>query len=138
VLPFYVPPDTSAATRAAQLDQARREIQGREREPAESVYRDIRVLKGVPAGRLLAIMDIGYSRSLGVSCTHCHVLGHWEREDSTRKQVARQMSAMAKAINTELLKKVDSLRSEHPAINCTTCHRGSIKPALDLVPEGHP
>ena len=135
MLPFYVPPDTAAATRASQLARARQEIKGRESQPSESVYRDIRILKGVPAGRLLAIMDIGYSRSLGVNCSHCHVADHWEREDSTRKQVARQMSAMAKVINTELLKKVDSLRSEHPVINCTTCHRGNIKPALDLVPE---
>jgi hypothetical protein len=133
--PFYVPPDTAAATRAAQLARAREEIRGREGLPAESVYQDIRVLKALTAGRLLAVMDIGYSRSLGVSCTHCHVEDHWEREDSTRKQVARQMSAMVKVINTELLKKVDSLRSEHPVVNCTTCHRGNKKPALDLRPE---
>src|SRR4051812_14945742 len=56
-------------------------IQGRTKEPAETVFKNIKSLKGVPAGRVVAIMNLGYSQSLGVSCTHCHVAGEWEKED---------------------------------------------------------
>jgi hypothetical protein len=36
------------------------------------------------------------------------------------------------AINTEQLKKIKNLKSENPGVNCTTCHRGQVKPALNL------
>lgn len=126
-------PDTAAAGRKREVGEVARAIRGRGRLPAESVYKDIRVLKGVSAGTLLAIMDVGYGRSLGVGCSHCHVAGEWDREDSTRKQVAREMSLMVRRINTELLAKIEHLRSDTARVNCTTCHRGSIKPALDFT-----
>jgi hypothetical protein len=91
-------------------------------------------MKGIPAGRLLRIMDLGYSRSLGVSCTFCHVEDAWHKEDSTRKQTAREMSAMVRAINDTILQRMDGLKSrkERPVVNCTTCHRGQPKPATSL------
>ena len=132
--PSWPPPDTARATREAQFNRALEQIKGREKLPAESVYREIRSLKGIPAGRLLAIMNLGYSRSLGVNCTFCHVEDAWEREDSTRKQVARDMSAMVRAINDSTLPRIDGLKSkkERPIVNCTTCHRGQAKPAISL------
>ncbi len=42
------------------------------------------------------------------------------------------MVAMVGKINGELLKNIQSLKSESPTINCTTCHRGQVKPALNL------
>jgi len=92
------------------------------------------MLKGVPAGRLLAIMQMGYARSLGVTCTHCHTPEKWDAEDKPTKQIARDMSAMVKTINGEFLKNIKNLKSESPTVNCTTCHRGQIKPALNLPP----
>jgi hypothetical protein len=36
-------------------------------------------------------------------------------------------------LNNELLPKVKGLDPDHkPIVNCTTCHRGQIKPALNL------
>jgi hypothetical protein len=131
ILPAH--PDTAAESRKRDVAEVARTIRGRGRLPAESVYKDIRVLKGLSAGTLLAVMDVGYGRSLGVGCSHCHVSGEWEREDSTRKQVAREMSLMVRRINTELLAKIEHLRSDTARVNCTTCHRGSIKPALDFT-----
>ncbi|MGH9936513.1 MAG: c-type cytochrome, partial [Blastocatellia bacterium] len=96
------------------------------------VYKNIQLLKGVPAGRLLRVMEIGYARSLGVTCAHCHVAGQWEKEDKPTKQVAREMAAMTRALNTDLLKKIKGLKNETPTVNCTTCHRGQTKPALNL------
>ena len=84
------------------LAQLRTEITGKENQPAEQVFKNIQLLKGMPAGRLLAVMEVGYSKSLGVNCTHCHVAGQWEKEDKPTKQITRDMSAMAKAINDEM------------------------------------
>ncbi|HXG68552.1 MAG TPA: c-type cytochrome [Blastocatellia bacterium] len=114
------------------LAELRKQIAGKENQPAEQVFKNIQMLKGVPAGRLLRVMEIGYGRSLGVDCTHCHSPGQWEKEDKTEKQIAREMSAMVRAINTDLLKKIKGLKSETPTVNCTTCHRGQVKPALNL------
>src|SRR4051794_36449068 len=49
-------------------------IAGREREPAGNVFKNIQLplFKNTPAGVLIDIMNGGYSRALGVSCTHCH------------------------------------------------------------------
>jgi hypothetical protein len=116
----------------AALAELRKRIAGQENKPAEEVFKNIQLLKGVPAGRLLAVMRIGYSRSLGVTCTHCHVANEWEKEDKPAKQIAREMAQMNKSINNDLLKKIKNLKSESPVVNCTTCHRGQVKPALDL------
>jgi Photosynthetic reaction centre cytochrome C subunit len=114
------------------LAELKKKIAGQEQKPAEEVFKNIQLLKGVPAGRLLAIMQIGYSKSLGVDCTHCHVVDQWEKEDKPTKQITRDMAQMSRAINTEYLKKIKNLKSENPVVNCTTCHRGQTKPALNL------
>ena len=121
----------------AKLAELRKKIAGRENEPAELVFKNIQFLKGVPAGRLLAVMRLGYSRSLGVNCTHCHVVDEWEKDDKPTKQTARDMALMVRTINNDLLKNMKNLKSESPVINCTTCHRGQTRPALDL-PETAP
>lgn len=131
------------APQAASFDQAkaladlRARISGQERKPAAEVFKNIQLLKTMPAGRLLAVMEMGYSRSLGVDCTHCHLPGEWEKDDKTTKGVAREMITMMRAINEEHLKKIKNLRSETPVVNCTTCHRGQTKPALNL-PDARP
>jgi hypothetical protein len=122
---------------AQALAELRKRIAGQEEKPAEQVFKNIQLLKGVPAGRLLRIMEMGYSRSLGVTCTHCHVPGAWEKDDKPTKQIARDMAAMMAAINNQYLKQIKNLKSENPMINCTTCHRGQTKPALNL-PESAP
>ncbi len=119
---------------AATIAKLKEQIKGRENEPAEKVFKNIQSMKGTPAGRLLAIMEFGYARSLGVNCTHCHVAEKFESEDKPTKQIAREMAVMVKTINGELLKNINGLKSESPTINCTTCHRGQVKPALNLPP----
>ncbi len=128
---------TQTFDQEAKLAELRKKIAGRENEPAEAVFKNIQFLKGVPAGRLLAVMKIGYSRSLGVNCTHCHVVDEWEKDDKPTKQTARDMAQMVRTINNDLLKNIKNLKSEKPVINCTTCHRGQTRPALDL-PESAP
>lgn len=128
--PTPVPFDQAAA-----LAKLREQIKGRENEPADKVFKNLQTpfLKASDAGRVLAVMEIAYARSLGVTCTHCHTPEKWEAEDKTQKQTARDMAAMMARINGELLKGIKNLKSPTPTINCTTCHRGETKPALNLV-----
>lgn len=111
------------------------EIEGREGERAGDVFENVEVLADVPTDRFVRIMNMGFGRSLGVSCGHCHVVGEWAAEDSTAKQVARQMVVMTQTISGELLPAIEGIQSERPTVNCTTCHRGAVRPALNL-PEG--
>jgi hypothetical protein len=117
---------------AQALSALRKQLAGKEQLPAEQVFKNIQTLKGLPAANLLRVMEFGYSRSLGVACTHCHVAEQWEKEEKPAKQVTREMAALVSTINGEHLKKIKNLKSANPVINCTTCHRGQIKPALNL------
>ena len=118
---------------AEALAKLREQIKGKEKEPAETVFKNIQTLKGFPAGRLLAIMELGYSRSLGVNCTHCHTPENWSSEDKNKKQITRDMAAMAANINNQMLKNIKNI-GEKAVINCTTCHRGQVIPATNLPP----
>jgi Photosynthetic reaction centre cytochrome C subunit len=109
-----------------------KQIAGKENQPSEAVFKNIKILTGIPAGNLLKIMQIGFSRSLGTSCVHCHVAGHWDKDDKMPKQIARDMWKMDHLIVSDLLTNIDGLKDRKPVINCTTCHRGQLKPALNL------
>jgi Photosynthetic reaction centre cytochrome C subunit len=117
---------------ALALENLRKAIAGSQNKPAEEVFKNIQMLKGMPAARLLRVMELGYARSLGVNCTHCHVADAWEKEDKPTKQIAREMNAMMGIINNDQLKKIKNLKSPTPIVNCTTCHRGQTRPALNL------
>ena len=126
------PPQNVAFNQQEALAALRKQIAGKEQEPADTVFKNITMFKNSPAVRLLAVMETGFSRSLGVDCTHCHVPGEWEKEDKPTKQIAREMMTMTGQINRELLKKIKNLKSENPVVNCTTCHRGQTKPATNI------
>jgi hypothetical protein len=114
------------------VKQISESIAGRENLPAEQVFKNIQHLKGVPAGRLLRIMNGGYSRALGVACTHCHVEQDFSSDDKRPKRAAREMALMHRSIN-EQLGKMQNLepRPQGRAINCSTCHRGAINPMAE-------
>jgi hypothetical protein len=106
-------------------------IAGHENEPAEKVFKNIQLplLKSTPAKRLLLIMNLGYSRALGVACTHCHVEQDFSSDDQRPKRAAREMAVMHKLINEQLQKMQNlEIKPEQRFINCSTCHRGAINP----------
>ena len=119
----------TAARRDSGAANVLRSIAGRENQPAESVFKNIKIFKGVPAGRLVNIMNNGFGRSLGVSCGFCHVPPKWDLDDKEEKNTARLMFAMVQTINRDYIAKVpvDS-GSPPPMVNCMTCHRGMPKP----------
>ncbi len=131
-------PGELAAERAKYAAEVRKQIAGKEQEPAETVFKNIQVMKGMPAERLVRAMEFGFGPALGVSCTHCHVPGKWESDEDPTKKIAREMMAMNRAINEQYLKKIEGLKGPNPAVNCTTCHRGQVKPATSLSPPLQP
>jgi uncharacterized protein (TIGR02246 family) len=122
-------PDSVLRKRDSLYRVALAAISGRENEPAGQVFKNIKNFQQLPAGRLLTVMRDGFSPALGVDCTHCHVSGDFASEENDRKQVARDMMAMVRRINGELLPAVPHLQSQQPQVSCSTCHRGEVKPA---------
>jgi Photosynthetic reaction centre cytochrome C subunit len=108
-------------------------IAGRENEPAERVFKNIQSLKGMPVGRLVRVMNMGYSRALGVSCLHCHFGQDYSSDEKRQKRAAREMMAMNRTIN-ERLRSLQNLegKPEEKFVNCTTCHRGQTDPNAGL------
>ena len=94
----------------------RTQIKGHGKEPAESVYKNIQILKGRPAGAVLSIMEIAYNASLGVRCDYCHDPKDWAADTKKQKRITRGMSAMVHDINEKHLKLIDGLESEKPVV----------------------
>jgi Photosynthetic reaction centre cytochrome C subunit len=110
-----------------------RRIEGHENDPAEQVFKNIQSLKGMPAGRLVRVMNMGYSRALGVACSHCHFSQDYSSDEQRPKRAAREMMAMNKMIN-ERLRTLQNLegKPEEKFVSCTTCHRGQVDPNAGL------
>jgi hypothetical protein len=99
--------------------------------PAEQVYKNLQVLKGVPSDQLIPAMQF-ITASLGVECGFCHVENHFDQDDKKPKQTARKMMQMMMAINQNHFEN-------HLAVTCNTCHHGSRVPvSIPLVSEGSP
>ena len=101
------------------------------KKPAGEVFKNVQLMKDIPADRFLRIMDTGYRQSLGVGCDYCHVEDRWEADETRPKRAAREMILMVRMINKHLgtLQEIDT---QDAAVNCTTCHRGYVKPALQM------
>ena len=113
------------------VQQISKQIAGHEQDPSGQVFKNIQVdfLKKVPAGRLLLIMDQGYSQALGVTCEHCHVKEDFSKDDKRPKRCARDMQQMHGDINQQLVKMQNLAPNPNGHfINCSTCHRGQIDP----------
>lgn len=130
---YYAPTaDTVKFNQEKAIKELRKEIKGKEKLAAVRVFENIQSFERVSADRFLRIMELGFSQSLGVTCTHCHNPKDWSSDEKPQKQIARDMMVMVGKINSELLNAIDNLDSEKPLVNCTTCHRGQVKPALRI------
>jgi photosynthetic reaction center cytochrome c subunit len=86
----------------------------------EQAFKNIKVLKGLPADQLIPSMQF-ISASLGVECEFCHVERAFEEDDKKAKEAARKMIQMMLAINKDNFEG-------HREVTCNTCHRGSAHP----------
>ncbi len=87
---------------------------------AEQQFKNIQVLKGIPADQLIPTMQF-ITASLNVECEFCHVEHAFDKDDKKPKQIARKMMQMQMAINA-------SNFEGHQEVTCNTCHRGSTDP----------
>lgn len=140
VPPRRIPPsrDSLAKLRAGYIAKVMQEIAGREDQPAEQVFKNIKVLKGITAGQLVTKMDKDYAQALSWNCTNCHRLanqGNFASDTSNDKVRARFMQQMQNDINTVTLPKL--YPRDTPKVTCATCHRGYNEPppAQYLLPE---
>ncbi|HMQ68732.1 MAG TPA: photosynthetic reaction center cytochrome c subunit family protein [Ignavibacteria bacterium] len=99
--------------------------------PADSVFTNIQMMKGLSAGNLINAMNKGFSTALGVGCEHCHNIENFASDEVPAKQVSREMMKMSGEIRG-MLKNIKGIDSENPNVNCATCHRGSIVPATKV------
>lgn len=104
-------------------------IKGKEKMAVDSVFSNLKVLGGFPAQNLVFAMR-AWSRGLGISCGHCHNTDDFSLDEKQPKEIAREMVRMGNLIS-EKLKTIKGL-SAKPIVNCTTCHRGELKPALSI------
>jgi hypothetical protein len=91
---------------------------------AETVFKNIQVLKGISSDQLIPAMQF-ITASLGVGCNYCHVQDHFDKDDKKPKQIARDMMRMMFAIDKNSFEG-------NREVTCYSCHRGSLKP--DSVP----
>jgi photosynthetic reaction center cytochrome c subunit len=111
-------PQTLAQSGPASMGQS---AQAPATKTAAEAYKNIKVLKDIPANELIPTMEF-ISASLGVRCDYCHVEHHFDEDTKKPKDRAREMMQMMFAINK------DSFHG-HLEVTCNTCHNGSEHPA---------
>ena len=108
-------------------------IKGKENWNADSVFSNLKTFKaakGFTAKHFLEMMNIGWGKGLGVSCTYCHNSSDWASDEKVQKQIGRDMYDVRKIVN-DRLKQISNLPSGGTLINCVTCHRGKPIPVTD-------
>jgi len=98
---------------------------------AEQQFKNIQVLKGIPADQLIPTMQF-VAGSLGVECEFCHVEHQMDKDDKKEKKTARKMMAMELAIAKDNF-------DGNLNVTCYTCHRGAAHPvSIPLLGEDAP
>jgi len=120
------------SARRAQVDSIMHAIAGREQQPASQVFKNVKLLKDMPAAAFLKNMDENYGRGLGMGCGNCHVLGKFDEDTRKNKRVARDMQEMTDYINTVRLANIKELDEDYVKVTCVTCHAGSGHPKATM------
>ena len=87
--------------------------------PAETVFTNIQVLKGMRAAEIQGAMSF-IASSLGVDCDYCH-RQNFGGDTVPAKLRAREMMLMVRGINEGTFHGAN-------IVNCFTCHQGGEKP----------
>jgi photosynthetic reaction center cytochrome c subunit len=104
------------------------QMQTKQVETAGQKFKNIKVLKDMPADQLGRVMNL-MAASLGVNCNFCHVGEDFAKDDKKEKETARQMIKMTFDLNKNNFEG-------RPEISCNTCHQGHEHPqsAINLNP----
>lgn len=93
-------------------------------ETAGHFYKNVKVLKKLPANQLVPTMHL-INTSLGVDCGFCHVRGaggaDYASDEKPTKRMARQMLSMTQSLNAHQ-KILDGKAT------CYMCHHGHAEP----------
>ena len=103
--------------------------------PPESLKNLQAMPEGTTVKQLVETMR-GFTRALGVRCTHCHVgtegqpleTMDFAADTKPAKKTARQMIRMVQAINGEHLARLAERADPNVTVTCATCHRGITRP----------
>jgi len=68
------------------------------------------------------------AQALGVQCEYCHSAERGSGLPEPKKDIARQMMAMTREINTRVQTATGKAAKEAAAVECATCHRGVAIP----------
>lgn len=96
---------------------------------------NLQVLPKDLGGQSLRSVMTGFTRALGVRCSHCHVgeegqplsTFDFESDANPNKDRAREMLRMVADIQTHLA-KLEPSGEESVDVGCYTCHRGTARP----------
>ena len=83
-------------------------------------FKNIKVLKDLPADQLLPLMQ-KVNGSLGVRCDFCHVMSDMSSDEKKMKLAARDMITMTHKLN-------DTEPVVHKKVTCWMCHHGQAEP----------
>jgi hypothetical protein len=93
---------------------------------AEQVFKNVRVLKGIPVDDFMETMGL-ISAALSFDCSDCHENAGTDKvdwaKDTPRKVIARTMVTMVANINKNSF-------GGREAVTCWTCHRNRDKPLV--------
>src|SRR5947208_1253513 len=115
------------AAEAGQGQNDRQAVQEQNPQLSDAVFKNVRVLKGIPVDEFMDTMGM-FASSLGYDCSSCHSPDiRTNREafavETSLIQRARGMITMMNAINRMYF------RGE-PRVSCFTCHRANYTPEI--------
>jgi len=87
--------DSLEKLRAIYVAQIMGQIAGHENDPADQVFKNVQVLKGITAAQLVQKMDKEYATAMSWNCTNCHrfaARGDFANDTSADKRRARFLS----------------------------------------------
>lgn len=98
----------------------RRSTSGQKIETAGQKFKNVKVLKDMPADQMGKVMNI-MSESLGVHCDFCHYGYEFEKEGKEEYEVSRKMIRMTWDLNKDYFEGKQE-------VSCNTCHNGRPHP----------
>lgn len=118
--------DTMVADRQKHIDKIKADLVGKLEMPADSVFKNIKVLKGKTVEGVLSVMN-NWGHALGVSCKFCHDLNDYSSEKPRHFLQTREMVEMTNKINREVLANLKTFR-QPVTMSCYSCHQEQKEP----------
>jgi hypothetical protein len=129
VQPKVMAKDTMMLDREKYIAHLKDSLKGKESMVADSVFKNIKSLKGKSVEQVLSIMN-NWGHALGVTCKFCHETTNWASEKSRNHLRTREMIVMNDRLNRELLSNMKGFR-QPVTMGCISCHNEMKEPPHD-------